>query len=336
MSRWTYFGKRVLLSIPVVVFGTSLTFFIIYAGPVDPAAAILGQKATGERLMQIRRQLGLNKPLWQRYLEFLLDMFTFHLGQSWVVRPDVSAYNVILSRAPRTVWLGAWSILLPLFVGIPLGFYAGLNPNTAGDYTASFGGIVWRAIPNFWLAVILMIALSRSQALLFGFNWEAFLVPTNVVGAPPMENLLRPRNFIAATKVILPAALVLGSASMGNEMRIGRTAVLEAKNSNYVEMARAKGLSGRRIVWKHIFRNALIPLVPIITAEAGLLIGGSVIVEQVFGINGIGMLFFNAMTSGDLPLAGALMYFFILLLVALNILQDFLYTVIDPRVGFEE
>jgi len=335
MSRWTYFAKRLVLSVPVILFGTSLTFLIIYAGPVDPAAAILGQGATGQRLAQIRAQLGLDQPLWQRYLQFVVDMFTLQLGQSWVIRPDVSAYEVIMSRAPRTVWMGAWAILLPLFIGIPLGFYAGLNPNTAGDYTASFGGIVWRAIPNFWLAVLLMMILSRSDQLLFGFDWQNFLVSTNVVGSPPLDDLFTVEGFIAATKVILPASLVLGSASMGNEMRIGRTAVLETKNSNYVEMARAKGLSGRRIVWKHIFRNALIPLVPIITGEAGLLIGGSVIVETVFGINGIGVLFFNAMTSGDLPLAGALMYVFILLLVALNILQDFLYTVIDPRVGFE-
>jgi peptide/nickel transport system permease protein len=142
-------------------------------------------------------------------------------------------------------------------------------------------------------------------------------------------------NFLRASKMVIQAALVLGSASMGNEMRLGRTAFLEARNSNYVEMARAKGLPGRTIVWKHIFRNALIPLIPVITAEAGVLVGGAVLVETVFGINGIGWLFFTAMTSGDLPLAGALMFFFIILLVGINILQDFLYTVVDPRVGFE-
>jgi len=141
---------------------------------------------------------------------------------------------------------------------------------------------------------------------------------------------------IGATKQILPAALVLGSSSMGNEMRIGRTAVLETIHSNYVETARAKGLSQRSIVWKHVFRNALIPLVPIITAEAFLLIGGSVIVEYVFAINGLGQLFFTAATQGDLPLVGSLAFIFIVLTLSLNILQDLLYTIIDPRVGYEE
>ena len=135
--------------------------------------------------------------------------------------------------------------------------------------------------------------------------------------------------------MVLPGALVLGSASMGNEMRIGRTAVLEAKNSNYVETAKAKGLHGRTIVWKHIFRNALIPLVPIITGEVFLLIGGSVLVEQVFVINGLGRLYFQAATNGDLPLIGSLTFFFIVITLSVNILQDVLYTLIDPRVGYE-
>ncbi|NIB98102.1 ABC transporter permease [Halobacterium sp. R2-5] len=335
MSRWTYFAKRLVLAIPVILFGTSLTFFIIYAGPVDPATAILGQKATPERIRQVHEQLGLNQPLWEQYAEFLVDMFTFNLGNSWVVQPNTPAYEVIMNFAPRTILMGAWAVLLPLFIGIPLGFYAGLNPNTLGDYSASFGGIVWRAMPNFWLAVMLMMVLSQSEKFLFGFNWENFVVSTNVAGSPRMSNLWNFENFLRASKLVLPASLVLGSASMGNEMRIGRTAFLEVKNSNYVEMARAKGLPGRTIVWKHIFRNALIPLIPVITAEAGVLVGGSVLVETVFGINGIGWLFYTAVMSGDLPLSGALMFLFILLLVGLNILQDFLYTVVDPRVGFE-
>jgi len=335
MSRWSYFAKRLVLSIPVILFGTTITFFVIYAGPIDPAYAILGPQATPARVAELHAQLGMDQPLWQQYFDFVVNMFTFNLGNSWVIRPDYTAYAVIMDFAPRTVLMGAWAILLPLFIGIPLGFYAGLNPNTLGDYTASFSGIIWRAMPNFWLAVIMLMVLSQSESFLFGFDWETFIVETNVAGAPDMTNMVDFDNFLRASKMVIPAALVLGSASMGNEMRIGRTAFLEARNSNYVEMARAKGLPGRTIVWKHIFRNALIPLIPVITAEAGVLVGGSVLVETVFGINGIGWLFFTAMTSGDLPLAGALMFFFIILLVGINILQDFLYTVVDPRVGFE-
>ncbi|WP_232686750.1 ABC transporter permease [Halobacterium zhouii] len=335
MSRWTYFAKRFVLAIPVILFGTSLTFFIIYAGPIDPAYAILGIKATPEAVARIHRQLGLNQPLWEQWIDYVIDMFLFNLGDSWVISPDTPAMQVILAFAPRTILMGAWAILLPLFIGIPLGFYAGLNPNTLGDYTASFGGIVWRAMPNFWLAVLMLMILSRSEQFLFGFDWESFIYSTNVAGAPDMKNIFKPKNFIMASKLVIPGALVLGSASMGNEMRIGRTAFLEARNSNYVEMARAKGVPGRSIVWKHIFRNALLPLIPVITAEAGVLIGGSVLIETVFGINGIGWLFLTAVTSGDLPLAGSLMYIFILLLVGMNIAQDFLYTIVDPRVGFE-
>jgi peptide/nickel transport system permease protein len=195
---------------------------------------------------------------------------------------------------------------------------------------------------------MLLATLSNSQQL-FGFSWQNLFISTPVVlagGAMDLSFMYDPGLFIRqpgqtfqqaaeAFKMVLPGALVLGSASMGNEMRIGRTAILEAKNSNYVETAKAKGLHGRTIVWKHIFRNALIPLVPIITGEIFLLLGGSVLVEQVFVINGLGRLYFQAATNGDLPLIGSLTFFFIVITLSVNIIQDILYTLIDPRVGYE-
>ncbi|WP_423743656.1 ABC transporter permease (plasmid) [Haladaptatus sp. SPP-AMP-3] len=337
MSRWRYLGRRLLLSIPILIFGMTITFVSLRMGPIDPVGAILGPTGDPQAYQQIRNQLGLNKPLWAQYIDYMINMATFNLGKSWVLQPDVSAYSIILDYAPRTIWLGFWSVLIAVFVGIPLGFYAGLNPNSWSDYVASFGGIVWRAMPNFWLAVIFMSVLSLSEQVLFGFDWQNWLVHTTVTGVPFQDpsNLTNPHDLLAAIKKIAPAAIVLGSASMGNEMRIGRTAVLETVNSNFIETARAKGVPPRSLVWKHIFRNALIPLVPIITSEAFLLIGGSVLVESVFGISGIGQLFFDAITHGDLPLVGALMFIFILLVVIINIVQDILYTLIDPRVGYD-
>ena len=351
MSRWNYFFRRLVLAVPVIIFGTTITFMLVRLGPIDPAAAIVGMGNT-QGLERIRESLGLNEPLWQQYIDFMINMFTFDLGQSWVIQRGTPAYELVVSYAPRTIWLGFWSVLIAIFAGIPLGFYAGLNPNTIGDYFASFGGIVWRAMPNFWLAIILVSVLIQSQDVLFGFNWSNWLISTDVLTPPnldflasPLEAITDPVNwwyrtggdgsFLAALKAIAPAAIVLGSASMGNEMRIGRTAILETINADYVETARAKGVSGRSLIWKHVFRNALIPLVPIITGEALLLIGGSVFVETVFAINGIGFLFVQAAKNADLPLLGGLMFIFILITVATNILQDLLYTLIDPRVGYE-
>lgn len=335
MSRWTYLFKRLVMSIPVVLFGTSITFIILYIGPINPAAAIAGPNASVDQVRQIEAQLGLNKPLWGQYFDFMTDLLLFDLGQSWVIAPGTNTYELIKLYVPRTVWLGAWAVTIPLLIGIPLGFYSGLNANSWGDYLTSFSGIMWRAMPNFWLAVILMMVLSSSEQMLFGFDWETFVVTNEIVGPPDLSSLAKPESFMRATKKILPASIVLGSASLGNELRISRTAVLENLNANYVETAKAKGTPKRIIVWKHIFRNALIPLVPIITAEAYLLIGGSVLVEKVFAINGLGSLFFDAMLNGDIPLAATLMYISILMLVTINILQDILYTVIDPRVGYE-
>lgn len=338
MNRLTYFTRRLALSVPVVWLGTTVTFLIVRLGPLNPAAAIVGpinSAAARERLARIERQLGLTEPLPEQYATYMLDLVTFDLGQSWVVYPGQDTVSLLVEFGPRTVWLGLWAVLIPIFVGIPLGIYAGLNPNTKRDYAASVGGIVWRAMPNFWLAVVLLALLSLTDSVFFGVGWESFLIETELVGPPDLTDLTTPRGFLKATKQVLPAAFVLGSASMGNELRLSRTAVLEIVTERYVETARAIGVSRRRIVGKHVLRNALIPLIPVITSEAYLLVGGSVLVEVVFGINGIGTLFYDAMVAGDLPLAGSLMYVFILITVAINIVQDLLYTVVDPRVGYE-
>ncbi len=338
MNRLRYLARRLLLSVPVVFVGTTATFAIIRLGPLSPAAAIVGpanDPQSREQLRRIQEQLGLNRPIHEQYLDYMVDLVTFDLGQSWVLYQGQDTVSLLIAFAPRTIWLGLWAVLVPLFVGIPLGVYAGLNPNTNRDYLASVAGIVWRAMPNFWLAVILLALLSRTETLFFGASWEGFLVETDLVGPPDLTGLATVEGFLVATKEVLPAALVLGSASMGNELRLSRTAVLETINEDYVDTAKAMNVPRWRLVGKHVLRNAMIPLIPIITSEAYLLVGGSVLVEVVFGINGIGTLFFEALTQGDLPLAGSLMYVFILLTVTINIAQDLLYTFVDPRVGYE-
>ena len=338
MSRLQYFFRRLVLSIPVLFLGATLTFVIFRFGPIDPAAAIVGETATEAsqaEYMRVRHQLGLEQPVLDHYQQFMIDLFTFDLGQSWVLAPGTDVVDLLLIYGPRTLWLAFWAVLIPIFIGIPTGVYAGLHSNTLTDYALSLFGIVWRAMPNFWLAIILLAVLSQSDSLI-GFNWNAFLVETSVTGTPDLSNLASPSGFATATKQILPAAIVLGSASMGSELRIARTAVLETVNSNYVETAKANGVSRRSLVWKHILRNSMIPLVPTITNEAFLLIGGSVIVEVVFGINGIGWLFFQAALNGDLPLVTALVFVFIVVVVVMNIIQDLLYVLIDPRVGYEK
>lgn len=339
MNRLSYFLKRALLAVPVLWLGTTATFLIIRAGPLNPAAAIVGpinSAEAQERVERIEQQLGLNDPIHEQYIEYVIELVTFDLGQSWVVYPGQETVSLLAQFGPRTIWLGLWAVLIPIFLGIPLGIYAGLNVNTSRDYAASITGIVWRAMPNFWLAVILLALLSRTNALFFGSGWESFIVETELIGAPDLSKLGTLDGFLTATKQILPAAFVLGSASMGNELRLSRTAVLEIINEDYIDTARAVGVSRRRLIGKHILRNAMIPLIPVVTSEAYILVGGSVLVEVVFGINGIGTLFYDAMTMGDLPLAGSLMFIFILLTVFINILQDLLYTLIDPRIGYEE
>ncbi len=341
--------KRIALSIPVLFSAITFLFLMLRLGPLDPVSARLGEQASGADVTRLREQMGLNDPLWKQYLDFMRDLLTFS-GESWVVQANRPITDIVAQVAPTTIWLGFWAILLPLFIGIPLGFYAGLNPNSKSDYVASVSSILWLSMPNFWLAVMALAFLRKTKGGgVLGFDWYAlgpdisgitgtpgldFLTLTNVFGVP-LPTAMDWMAFLTDFKLILPASLILGSASMATEMRIGRTAVLETVNSNYVETAKAKGLKSRAIVWKHIFRNALIPLVPVITNEAFILIGGSVIIEYIFNINGLGSLYFRALVAADIPLAGALLFMFTLLIISLNLLQDFLYTIIDPRVGYD-
>lgn len=338
MSRWQYFGRRVLLSIPVLLLGATFTFAVFRFSPIDPAASIVGEAATEESLAEynrVRRQLGLTQPVLEHYVEYVTGLLTLDFGQSWIVSQGTPVTELLGIYGPRTLWLAFWSILIPIFVGIPLGMLAGLRANTRSDYAISSFGIVWRAMPNFWLALIMLALLSRSPELL-GFDWSGLLVPTSLIGTPDLTNLLTVEGFLAATKQILPPAIVLGSASMGSELRIARTAVLETKNAEFIETARANGVPQRLLVWKHILRNALVPLVPTITNEAFLIIGGSVIVEYIFGIHGVGWLFYQAALNADMPLVTALVFVFIVVVVGANLVQDLLYTLVDPRVGYEE
>ncbi|MDZ5813190.1 ABC transporter permease, partial [Halorubrum sp. AD140] len=176
MSRWEYFVKRLLLTVPVLFLVLSFLFVMLRMGPIDPVAAILGPEATGGDAQAIRDRLGLDEPLWQQYVDFITNFVTFDFGQSWVVQAGRPIIEIVMGAAPATLWLGFWSILLPLFIGIPLGFYAGLNPNSLGDYTASFGGILWQALPNFWLSVLALAVLrqTRNGGGPFGFDWYAF------------------------------------------------------------------------------------------------------------------------------------------------------------------
>jgi len=359
MNKLLYIAKRIVLGIPVVLFGLTMTFVILYLSPFDPTTAILGRDANPQAARQLAVSLGLRYPngepvpLWIQYKQFLVDTVTFDFGQSWVVTRGQPVSQLVWERMPATIWLGFWSVVIALCLGIPLGLFAGLRSNTWSDYFASFGGIVWRAMPNFWLAVVLAGVLSAGGLLSF---YRGFVFPTDVIGTPnelghlfwgvdPFDGVPvldwfwipvpRPLNLAVAFKWILPAALVLGSSSMGNEVRIGRTAVLESINSQYVETAKAKGLPTRSIIGKHVGRNAMIPLLPVVMGEFYLLIGGSVLVELIFGIRGIGNLFLSAIFSADVPIIMALTYVFILILVFFNIAQDVAYTIIDPRIGLE-
>jgi len=291
-------------------------------------------------------------PLWEQYFGVVSDLFTLDFGESWTIQRETPVTELIINRMPATLWLGFWSVIIALGAGVPLGLYAGLRANTLRDYTASGFGIVWRAMPNFWLAVIISGLITAGGALEF---YRTAIVETPVSGTPDaLNNLFTTVDIFAGVPYLsccsfrCPISVRCSSRSSGycpprsfsgrhrwvTRSESDGPQCSRASNSKYVETDReGEGLSPRRIIVKHVGRNAVIPLLPVIMGEFYLLVGGSVLVEAVFGINGLGNLFFNAVLGPDIPLVMALVFIFIVIQILFNIGQDLLYTYIDPRIS---
>ncbi|MEF8893561.1 ABC transporter permease, partial [Halodesulfurarchaeum sp.] len=187
MNRLLYLFKRLALGVPVMLFGLTIAFMVMYLGPIDPVLTILGRDAEPMAAEQLRIQLGLiypdgtPVPLWDQYRKVLQDLITFNFGQSWTIQRGTGVGELLIGRMPATVWMGFWSVVIALLFGIPIGLFAGLRANTWSDYFASGFGIIWRAMPNFWLAVMIAGILSAGGALQGYRNWW---IQTDVIGTP--------------------------------------------------------------------------------------------------------------------------------------------------------
>jgi peptide/nickel transport system permease protein len=315
---WQYILKRLLLMIPTLFGVALLVFLLLRVAPgdiVELKYAGSGTFAPKEALDRERAQLGLDKPVAQQFVSWISGFVRFDFGQSmWTGQPITQEIRV---RLELSLELAVMATLVAMLLAIPLGTLAALKQDTWVDYGVRIFSIAGLAMPSFWLGIVIILAF------LILFKWLPPLTFTSF-WVDPRANL---------TQLIWPA-LAVGYRYSAMATRMTRSAVLEVLHDDYVRTARAKGLGEAVVLLKHALRNALLPIVTVIGLEFAFLIGGLVVTEQVFNLNGIGMLFVESVTHRDYTMTQALVLLVSFVFIFMNFLVDLLYAWLDPRIRY--
>ncbi len=303
-----YLVRRLLLTVPVLLGVATLVFALIHLVPGDPAQAMLGDGASHEEVLRLQHTLGLDRPLLTQYKSFLVGIVRGDLGTSFRYNTPVTAQ--IREKFPNTAALALAAMLVAVVIAIPLGILAAVYRGTFVDHAAMTLALLGICMPNFWLGPLLAILFAVR------LGW----LPVSGIGG--------------LSHLVLPA-ITLGAALGAILARMTRASVLEELRELYVLAARARGLSGRRAVVRHAFRNSLIPIVTIIGLQFGAVLTGTIITESIFAWPGIGRLLIQAINFRDYPLVQGCILFISVTYVAMNLLTDLAYGFLDPRIRFD-
>ena len=273
----------------------------------DPASLMVPKEAPAEQKEAFREAMGFNRPLHIQFFDYAFGMLQGDFGNS--LRFRKSSLELILSRLPATFYLATAALLFAVVIAVPIGIIGGSNPGSAVDSIGRALGLLGQTIPNFWLALILILIFA------VGLGWF------------PSFGRDTPRS------VVLPA-IALGFASMGQLVRLTRSSVLEIRNEDYIRTARSKGISQFKIGARHVFRNASLALVSVISIQYSYLLGGSIYIETIFAWPGLGNLLQQAVDGRDFPLVQAIAFFISFFVIALTLLTDVAYALIDPRIRY--
>lgn len=328
-----YLSKRLLGAIPVLVVVAGIVFTLMQFAPGDAVSMLISDEASDADKARIREAWGLDRPPVMQFLSFLGNALQGDFGMSFRYREPVM--DIVLERLPATIELALAATLLAVLVGIPLGVLAGARPGSVWDSIASTFSFAGISMPNFWMGILLILLFAGHWHLLPSGGREPWgLGLDRITGFLLLDALLQGRGdaFVAALKHLALPAIVLGTNMMGIITQLTRASVQEALHEDFVMTARAKGLSGSRVLWRHAFRNALIGVVTIIGLEFGALLSGAMIVETVFAWPGIGSLLIQGISSRDYPLIIGLVLIYTGIFILVNLLIDVLYTLIDPRI----
>lgn len=310
-----YIVRRILISVPILLVVLTLVFLLVRIAPGDPAVAALGDYASKDAVERMRERMGLNKPLWRQYVDFLGRLARGDLGRSLI--NDVPVSQQIRRVLPYTLELTGSGILVGLLFGIPLGIVTALRRNTVLDYAGRIFGLAGLSVPAFYLGILLM--------LLFAVQLDLF----PVVGGGELTDL---RDNLY--HLFLPA-LSLGLIMTAYLTRMTRSAMLEVLNADYMRTARSKGLRERVVLIRHGLRTALIPVVSVVGVYSIVLIGSSVMTEVVFSRPGLGKLMVGAMKQRDYTTLQSIMVIYASFVVVINLITDLAYGVIDPRIRYQ-
>ena len=296
--------KRLGVAVLVALTVSLITFSMIYLSG-DPALAIAGESARIEDVENVRRFYGFDRPIIVQYGDWLWSALHGDLGRSFSLRQPVA--EVIFQRLPVTMLLGACAIIFALVLAIPLGVLAAVKPNSLFDRAALTLAVIGQAMPNFWFALTLILWL--------GVNWR--LLP--ITGTDSWANYVMP-------------SIALGYYATPAVMRLTRAGMLEVLASDYIRTARAKGLRPMRVLFKHAPRNAVIPVVALAAVQFGFMLGGSIVIETIFQINGLGYLAWESIQRRDLPMMQAIVLVLSVIYVLITFFADMLNAFLDPRI----
>ncbi len=316
-----YLTRRLLLIIPTLFILTILVFLSVRFIPGDVIDVLEGRmqyaESGGIDREALERRLGLDMPVWVQYGRWIGDILLHgSLGESLLTSYAVE--EAILERLPVTLELGVLAILIGLVIALPVGIYSAIRQDTVADYLGRSIAIIGLATPNFWLGVMVMIY----PTIWWGWTPPLELIPFK---EDPLGNLWG---------FFIPS-LILGTASAAATMRMMRTMMLEVLRQDYIRTAWSKGLRERVVIIRHTIKNALIPVVTLIGLQLPILVGGAVIMENIFNLPGIGRLLVNALNERDYPVVSGVNLFFAAGVVLLNLLIDLIYPYLDPRVRYE-
>lgn len=310
-----YILRRLLLMVPVLVLISFAVMMLMRLVPGDPARLALGQEAREADIQRFRHTYHLDDSIPVQYARWWGDLLRGNLGSSVVHRTNVT--TELKQRLPTTLEMLLFAMILTVLIGIPFGIISALKRNSALDYGVRLLSIGGLSIPSFWLGTILLILPAI---------WWDYLPPLGKVRFTddPLRNL---------QQYLLPSlTLAIGSSAV--IMRLTRSAVLEVLRNDYVRTARAKGLRQRRVVTGHVLKNALIPVVTVLGLQLAGLIGGAVIIETIFNLPGVGLLFIDSIFKRDYPLIQGLTFFLAVVFVFINLLVDLSYAWLDPRIRY--
>ncbi len=302
-----YLIRRVLWIVPVLIFISLITFVLMHSVPGGPWDR--DKKLAPQVVENLNRRYGLDKPLWQQYTTFLSNAAQGDLGVSFIYQ-DRKVTDIIREGFPATATLATAAILIAIIIGIPLGILAALRQNSWVDYVCLFFATIGASVPNFVMGIVLIIVLSVGLHLLPTGGWGSW------------------------QKVIMPA-LALGFYPAALLARMTRASMIEAIRQDYVRTARAKGLMENIILWRHIFKNALIPVVTVLGPWVAILITGSFIIESIFAIPGIGKFYIQGIFARDYGLLMGTTLFYAVVIAVANLFVDIAYAIIDPRIRYE-